>query len=114
MMVEDIPQQRSLFEDILRNNLSVREVKTRVRALQQGAPDSDTQGKELATDPEVLSVERELEEALGTKVKVERSGATGKITINFYSPEEFHGILLKLKPQQNQPNRPPEQPPSSQ
>ena len=51
---------------------------------------------ELSADPEAIHIQKELEAALGTKVQVERSGQTGKITITFFSPEELHGIVQKL------------------
>ena len=96
LMVSDIAAQQSLFEDILKNNISVRELKARIR--KTNAPEIGTE-KDVppAADPEIAMVERELEEALGTKVKVERAGESGKITIAFYSPEELHGIVDRLR-----------------
>jgi len=99
LTVPDLAQQQTLFEDLLRNNLSVRELKSKIRKIKG---EKDVSEEEAALegarmpDPEALTVQKELEEYLGAKVKVERAGATGKITISFYSPEELHGIVNKL------------------
>ncbi|MEK7555143.1 MAG: ParB/RepB/Spo0J family partition protein [Patescibacteria group bacterium] len=96
LMVSDMAAQQSLFEDILKSNVSVRELKSRIRKTNERIASSEV-AKESGSDPEIALVERELEEALGTRVKVERVGATGKITIAFYSPEELHGIVDRLR-----------------
>jgi phosphoribosylformylglycinamidine (FGAM) synthase PurS component len=49
------------------------------------------------TDPEVEAIESELRGKLGTKVKVQKHGEAGKITIEFYSKEELNSFLDKLK-----------------
>ena len=100
LMIEDIPQQQSLFEEILRNNLSVREVKSKIDVLRNEAQRIEGQGigeRTVTADPETAALQRELEEALGAKVRVEKAGASGKITINFHSAEEFYGLVNKLK-----------------
>jgi len=99
LSVSSIPQQQSLFEDILRNNVSVRELRQKIRKMQG---ESDTEESESAPrgsrDPEIQALERELEETLGAPVRLERSGSNGKITISFHSPEELFGIVSKLRP----------------
>ena len=105
LTVSDIPKQQALFEDILRHNLSVREVKARIRSLNEaGAAAAGDVAAPTAPDPEILAMQKELEEALGARVRVERAGETGKITITFYSPEELHGIVSKLKEKQQVPS----------
>lgn len=99
LMVSDMAQQQTLFEDILRNSVSVRELKSKIRNL-KGDTDKSEEPVSApgapSSDPEVVMVEKELEEFLGSRVKVEKSGPTGKITITFHSPEELHGIVSKL------------------
>lgn len=98
LMVTDIAAQQSLFEDLMKSSISVRELKSKIRKVTDaGASAGADSAPVKVEDPEVVMVERELEEALGTKVKVERAGGTGKITITFYSPEELHGIVERLK-----------------
>jgi hypothetical protein len=99
MMIEDIPKQEALFQDIIRNNLSVREVKAKVISLKNELEKNTLQSQAFSTiiDPETIALQRELEDALGAKVKVEKAGASGKITINFHSAEELYGLVQKLK-----------------
>ena len=47
-------------------------------------------------DPEIASLREKLEEFLGTKVDLQSRGKSGKITINFYSPEELEAIVIKV------------------
>lgn len=47
-------------------------------------------------DPEWISIKSQLEELLGTKVKLQKTVNGGKLVIDFYSPEELDGILNKL------------------
>jgi ParB family chromosome partitioning protein len=99
LMVSDIATQQTLFEDILKNSTSVRELKTKIKKMKGGSSVSENPavGGQATVDPEMVSAERELEEALGAKVRVEKAGEVGKITITFYSPEELYGIISKLK-----------------
>ena len=48
------------------------------------------------TDPESRVLESRLEEFLGTRVKLAKSGNRGRILIEFYSPEELNAILDKI------------------
>jgi len=95
LMIEDIPKQQALFEEIVKNNLSVREVKTKIAHIKSEIEKQTT--PTVIVDPETMSLQRELEEALGAKVKVEKAGSTGKITINFESSEELYGLVQRLK-----------------
>ena len=47
-------------------------------------------------DPETQAYQQQLEQFFGTKVKLERRGASGKIEIEFYSPDDLRGIVQKL------------------
>ena len=95
LSVSDIGQQQLLFEEIIKNNLSVRQVKAKVDYIK--ASKAQERISEITPpDPETEMVKRELEEILGTPVRVERSGSTGRITIEFYSPEELHAIVERL------------------
>ena len=95
--VTDLAEQQKLFKEILVNSLSVRELKMRIEANKSGVQ-MVSPGPAPVVDPEAIAIERELETVLGTKVKVERSGSTGKITITFFSPEELQGIIQKIVP----------------
>ncbi len=88
-------QQQTLFEDIIRNNLSVRELKNRIGRL-GGKSQVTGHGSQVETDPETQAYQQQLELFFGTKVRLERKGASGKIEIEFYSPDDLRGILEKL------------------
>ncbi len=109
LTVADPRQQQVLFEDLLRSAMSVRELRSRIQSVQSAArPVIDGVGAPV--DMELIGMQKELESALGAPVKVERSGATGKLIITFYSQEELRGILEKLKgptPGENLPPSPP-------
>ncbi len=97
LSVPDMAEQKKLFQDIITNNLSVRELKSRIRSNQISAlPTTEASQSTISADPETLAAQKELEEFLGTPVKLEKSGTTGKITISFYSKEELQEIMSKL------------------
>ncbi len=103
LTVENLAQQSQLFEDLLRTNMSVRELKNRIDRLQAqeapapvGAPQIEPLLAEVAPDPELASMTRTLEELLGAKVRLKRAGETGELTIQFFSPDELRTIIGKM------------------
>ncbi len=104
--VPDIQQQNFLFDDLLRNNLSVRELKSRIdKVKQEKAQPASPEALNYGVNPELMRLQQELETALGTKVKLEQDGGlaeggqAGKLTIAFYSPEELMNIVQRIIPQ---------------
>ena len=97
LAIEDPGQQQNLFNEIVAGNLSVREVKNKIDYLKaakrhtDGAPIGDK-----PVDAEAVSIRQQLEEALGTPVQVDKTGASGKITIQFSSPEELYAIIQRM------------------
>jgi ParB family chromosome partitioning protein len=83
-------EQQAMFEDIVRNNLSVRELKQRLGSRMGPSRMSGF------VDPQLKNVEEKLCEVLGTKVKVSGQSNKGKITIDFYSPEELQALIDKF------------------
>lgn len=100
LAVSNTSQQDQLFTDITRNNLSVRELKNRITSINRKVSEPVAKlavaGVELRTDPELVGIQYALEEALGTKVKVEKNGRTGQINIAFNSPEDLQILVKKL------------------
>ncbi len=92
LMITDIQEQQAIFEDLIRNNLSVRELRNRIRAKKENAAAAAVS----VPDPETEHLEEQLREVLGTKVRLQKEGGGGKLTINFYSPEELRLIIQKL------------------
>lgn len=104
LMVSDIKEQQAVFNDLVLNSLSVRELRNRIKRNSPAGgekaadnvsfdPSSSMRPK---IDPEITSFEEQLMEILGTKVKVQSEGEGGKLMINFYSKEELQGIIEKL------------------
>lgn len=91
LAVTDPEKQRALFEMIIKNKLTVRQVEGKTREI------SVRKHKRLINiDPEVKAVEEKLVGALGTKVKLAQSGQGGKIIIEFYSKEELNNLIEKI------------------
>ena len=97
LSVDDLSEQQAFFDEIIRNNTSVRELKGKIDYYKASKHQAAVQAS--TADPQMISLEKELEEALGTKVKLEKSGETGKLTIAFYSPEELNTLIQKLTAQ---------------
>ncbi len=100
LIISDPLQQQNLFNEIISSNLSVRELRNRIKKPAQSSilnPQSLIQ-----IDPEIHHLQEQLAELLSAKVKIEPFGNTqgkgGKIIIDFYSPEEIEGIIKKLLP----------------
>lgn len=94
LAISNPEKQRALFELILRENLTVRQVEDKVREVTV-----NTHKRRIgaaATDPVIREKEEQLASALGTKVQIKKSGSGGKIVIDFYSPEELESITTKL------------------
>lgn len=92
LTLNDDNQRMALFNEILIKNLSVRAVETLGRQIKGVSK----RMKENTTDPETKILESRLEDFLGTRVKLAKSGSRGRILIEFYSPEELNAILDKI------------------
>ncbi len=99
LAIDNIAGQKQMLDDILNSNLSVREIRRRIN--RAPGEQSTASRPTFRDDPEVISAKERLEEILGTKVDLKKDGMSGKITINFYSDEEFESILNKLLRREN-------------
>jgi len=95
LIIEDLTQQQNLFKELLANNLSVRELRNRIKKTDSQKSMVNNQQSTIV-DPEILNLQEKLTELLGAKVKIEPAEKGGKIIITFYSPEEIQGIIEKL------------------
>ena len=86
-------KQRALYELILKNNLTVRGTENKVREVT-----IHTHKRKIIkqTDPYIQDLEDKIQQKLGTKVQIKKRGAAGKITIDFFSEEEFEKIIKIL------------------
>ena len=88
--------RRKLANRAMAGRLSVREVERLVRKYLAG---TGQENKTLRSKPpHILDIENKLSSRLGTKVNIEtrKSGQRGKVIIEFYSLDEFDGILEKI------------------
>lgn len=92
MGLEDPVKQLEFFHKIVRHQMTVREATKILRTIQvQG---HTRQLKDWQLD--LRHKEQVLEEALGTKVQVQKRGPKGQIVIEFYSDEELEEIIRKI------------------
>ncbi len=89
-------EQKKLFESLLNREISVRELRNRIRKPKlTGQPISQSTD---IVDAETLGFEEQLAEILNAQVKIQKAGQGGKVVITFYSDEEIRGIIDKLNP----------------
>jgi len=96
-----------LFIEVQKKSVSIRELKTPIRST--GENRSARQSAEQ-TDPEEELIKEGLEEALGTRVKIEKGKEGGRVIISFYSREELEALLAKFKGGGSPPPPPHESP----
>jgi len=86
-------EQKELFEDIVEHKISVREAERLSRRI---ARERARKVDDLPSD-ETRAAEEQLQSKLGTRVEIQKlPGGRGRISIEFYSDEELHGITEKL------------------
>ncbi len=92
LSLENPALMRRVRQEILAKGLSVRQTEALVKAL-------TTPRKNLkpSPDPNLAALERELGELLGTRVKLSWGKKKGRLTIEFYSTEQFEAFLEKIR-----------------
>ena len=96
--VGDLTRRGNLLAACVREGWSVREVERRVQAINR-EPLSSTSGSVPASrSAHVVDLEKRLATHLGTKVGINlgRQKGRGKVVIEFYSLQQFDGLLEKL------------------
>lgn len=81
-------QQLKLLNAILKSNLSVRKTEDASRQIKKS--------RYQAQEPDIMEKEDLLRENLGTRVKIDKKGSRGKITIEFYSEAELNQIINNI------------------
>ncbi len=87
MAIENREDQIAFYHRIISDGLNVRQAEHHVKVK------SETKTRK---DPNVRAAEKRLSEVMGTKVGIKTSGSGGKITIEFYSPEDLDRIYRTL------------------
>jgi ParB family chromosome partitioning protein len=96
LMLADKPQeQMTLFKEIVERRLTVRDTEQLARRVAV----ERVRHKALVS-PDLLNLEKELSERLGTRVRIEKKDTGGKVLIDFFSPEDLTALCLALTKQQ--------------
>ena len=92
LSVKDKGKQSLLWKKTMEKGLSVRELENIVKS-QDSAQDGKRKPGAEKKDPYVVSVEEDLQRALGTKVRLVTKKKRGKIVIEYYSNDDLDRIL---------------------
>ncbi|HYL98143.1 MAG TPA: ParB/RepB/Spo0J family partition protein [Blastocatellia bacterium] len=86
----DEQHQRAVAEKASAQGLSVRQVERLVQRMTEKREVAEAEDAKL--DPNVAAALKELEQALGTRVRIVEKGEKGRIEINYYSAEDLDRI----------------------
>lgn len=89
MLVDHPEEQMVLFKEIVYKKITVREAERLARKIAYDR----VRKKEFMPDPEIIELEEEFQEKLGTRVHIERKELGGQIRIDFFSAEDLRTIL---------------------
>jgi len=90
MMLNDRPEEQiTLFKEITFKKLTVREAE----AIARRVASDRVRKKEKIIDPEVIELEKQMAQSLGTRVQIERRDVGGKVTIDFFSTDDLKKIM---------------------
>jgi ParB family chromosome partitioning protein len=91
-------QQIMLCEEIIQKNLSVREVETLVKNLQNGYKTGASPSSPKKTNADVRQLEESLAEALGASVTIDaKKNGSGILKVHYRNLEQLDEILKKIK-----------------
>ena len=93
LMLADHPEEQIvLFKEILYKRITVREAEKLARKIAYDR----VRKKEFMPDPEIVELEEEFQEKLGTRVHIDRKELGGQIKIDFFSTEDLRAILEQI------------------
>jgi ParB family chromosome partitioning protein len=93
LMLADHPEEQLvLFKEIVYKKITVREAEKLARKI---AFDR-VRKKEFMPDPEMIELEEEFQEKLGTRVHIDKKENGGQIKIDFFSVEDLRMILDQI------------------
>lgn len=91
-------QQIMLCEEIIQKNLSVREVETLVKNLQNGSKTGVSPPSPKKTNADVRQLEESLAETLGASVTIDaKKNGSGTLKVHYRNLEQLDEILKKIK-----------------
>ena len=83
MLVDRAEMQNTLFKEIIERRLTVRDAEQVARRI------ATERTRKADLTPELLLLERELTEKLGTRVRIEKKDQGGKVLIDFFSVDDL-------------------------
>lgn len=93
LMLADRPEeQNTLFREVMLKRLTVRDTEAIARRIAY----DKVRKKEYLYSPEILDMEKELGEALGTRVAIETKENGGKLIIDFMGEDDLRVIFANL------------------
>lgn len=86
--------QTAVLNSIVANSLSVRQTESLVNKMLAGEKPAVKRTKRK--DPQLLSLESQFRQRLGTKVDIQKKGKGGRVVIHYYSDEDLQTIFEAL------------------
>lgn len=93
MLVDRPEEQKALFREIILKRLSVRDAEGIARRIAYDR----VRKKDRSIAPEIVEMEEELTEKLGTRVHIEQKPGGGKIMIDFFSGDDLENLIALLR-----------------
>ncbi|HMO77960.1 MAG TPA: ParB/RepB/Spo0J family partition protein [Candidatus Paceibacterota bacterium] len=95
LMLNDRPEEQDVvFREILLKKLSVREVERIVRKI---ATDKVRKKHAGDIDAELIEIEKQFMETLGTRVQIQKTDYGGRLSIDYFSTDELEEMLGRMK-----------------
>lgn len=98
LALDDPHLQSAICREIIAQGLSVRKVEALVNAYKDGKRDKPKPAQTMK-DPNLISLEEDLQRHFGTAVSIQRRGQKGKIEIEFYTDDDLERVLDLLRGQ---------------
>src|SRR3989338_3720934 len=89
MLVDHPEEQMVMFKEIVFKKITVREAERLARKIAYDR----VRKKEFMPDPEIVELEGEFQEKLGTRVHIDKNETGGQIKIDFFSTNDLRMIL---------------------
>ncbi len=93
MLVDHPEEQQVLYKEILYKKITVREAERMARKIAYDR----VRKKEFMPDPEIVELEEEFQQKLGTRVHIDRKELGGQVKIDFFSTEDLRQILDQIQ-----------------
>ncbi len=99
MLSDRAEEQMVLFKEIIYKKINVRDAEKYARKIAV----ERIRNKDYVPDPEIVEMESKLQEALGTRVHIEKKENGGSITIDFFTNDDLQSILSMIKEAESKP-----------